>query len=643
MSAIAAESVFAIDVDGDGDIDVLSASYSDDKIAWYENDGLENFTTHIITTSANGAWDVYAIDVDGDRDIDVLSASLHDNKIAWHENDGSENFTTHIITTSALVARSVFAIDVDGDRDIDVLSASGGNQVGQIAWYENDGLENFTTHVITNSVPGARTVYAIDVDGDRDIDVLSASMTDNKIAWYENLGNTGIVYLPSGPDNYGYSAFESNDLPELPEYEWIEICPDSGGNGTLVPFLHDDEFFHYPLPFDFQYYGEPFDSITISSNGWLGMGIVTEEDYSNSGIPNIDGPSPMIAPYWEDMSPQRTNSGGVWQYYDAVEHIYIIEFNHVPQYAPTGNFETYQTILYDPDHFPTISGDGRIKVQYKSMSAEVQSQGTIGIENRTENDGIQFLYDGIYDIHADVIESGTVILFTTPASVPDITITLTPTVTPIIIQPGGGNFGFNMEIQNTGSSVLTFDGWFDVMLPDSSVYGPIILRESISLNPGGTITRYMNQTVPSSAPAGDYVYFGKVGVHPNMVYSFDSFPFEKLAGEGSGSYSGGWVLFGWDDQDNVLMDLPTTYSLHQNYPNPFNPTTTIRYSIPNAARVTLSVYDISGRLVTTLVDGWRDAGAHEVTFDASDLVSGIYLYRLEAGDFSAAGKMALMK
>jgi hypothetical protein len=71
---------------GMGDLDVLSASYNDDKIAWYENDGLQNFSTHIITTSAEGASSVYAADVDGDGDMDVLSASRDDGQITWFEN-----------------------------------------------------------------------------------------------------------------------------------------------------------------------------------------------------------------------------------------------------------------------------------------------------------------------------------------------------------------------------------------------------------------------------------------------------------------------------------------------------------------------------------------------------------------------------
>ena len=79
------------------------------------------FTEHAISTSADHAVSVYAADVDGDGDMDVLSASTADHKIAWYENDGSESFTEHSISTSADGASSVHAADVDGDGDLDVL------------------------------------------------------------------------------------------------------------------------------------------------------------------------------------------------------------------------------------------------------------------------------------------------------------------------------------------------------------------------------------------------------------------------------------------------------------------------------------------------------------------------------------------
>jgi len=94
-----ARDVYAADVDGDGDMDVLSASGYDYKIAWYENDGSEGFTEHAIDTSADGAWSVHAVDVDGDGDMDVLSASPSDNKIAWYEQES--NSVWHVATTGS--------------------------------------------------------------------------------------------------------------------------------------------------------------------------------------------------------------------------------------------------------------------------------------------------------------------------------------------------------------------------------------------------------------------------------------------------------------------------------------------------------------------------------------------------------------
>ena len=88
-----ARNVFLADIDGDGDLDVLSASQSDDTIAWYENDGAANpsWTVQDIATSATGAYDVHVADVDGDGDIDIVSASENDNAITWYENNGATN------------------------------------------------------------------------------------------------------------------------------------------------------------------------------------------------------------------------------------------------------------------------------------------------------------------------------------------------------------------------------------------------------------------------------------------------------------------------------------------------------------------------------------------------------------------------
>ena len=89
--------------------------------------------------------------------------------------------------------------------------------------------------------------------------------------------------------------------------------------------------------------------------------------------------------------------------------------------------------------------------------------------------------------------------------------------------------------------------------------------------------------------------------------------------------------------------LPTQFLLSQNYPNPFNPTTSIKYSIPKSGLVTLKVYDILGRQVAELVNKQQEAGSYNVSFDASKLTSGVYLYKIESGSFVSTKKMMLVK
>jgi hypothetical protein len=95
--------------------------------------------------------------------------------------------------------------------------------------------------------------------------------------------------------------------------------------------------------------------------------------------------------------------------------------------------------------------------------------------------------------------------------------------------------------------------------------------------------------------------------------------------------------------DENLTTLPVEYALNQNYPNPFNPTTTIRYQLPQAGHVTLVVYNILGQQVASLVDGQISAGIHSVAFDANRLASGVYLYRIQAGNYVEVRKMLLIK
>jgi hypothetical protein len=95
--------------------------------------------------------------------------------------------------------------------------------------------------------------------------------------------------------------------------------------------------------------------------------------------------------------------------------------------------------------------------------------------------------------------------------------------------------------------------------------------------------------------------------------------------------------------ESFVNNVPASFELSQNYPNPFNPSTKIVYTISEATDVTLSVYNILGQQVAQLVSGFRNVGTYEVTFDASKLTSGLYIYKLDARSTTITKKMTLLK
>ncbi len=237
-----------------------------------------------------------------------------------------------------------------------------------------------------------------------------------------------------------------------------------------------------------------------------------------------------------------------------------------------------------------------------------------------------------------------------------VVITLTPINPPIIIPSTGGSFDYNVSVSSNSSNPQSFSAWIMVQLPDSTWYGPVLGPLALTLPAGTTLSRQRTQPVPASAPAGDYLYEGRVGVYPDSIWDEDSFPFTKL---GMGGWdlrqkaatswgSGEWMNSG-DPFPGEEIGGGKTLTLQADRfnvsvnPNPFNAATVLSFELGAASFVNLSIYDVSGRLVSALVNGYRAAGEHEVTFDGSALPSGVYLYRLVASGQTENGKMLLLK
>ena len=137
---------------------------------------------------------------------------------------------------------------------------------------------------------------------------------------------------------------------------------------------------------------------------------------------------------------------------------------------------------------------------------------------------------------------------------------------------------------------------------------------------------------------------GEATVH--FLYYYDEIPGAAVLGYNSFGTVCTWkydkisfAVTGVNDNSSIV----NRFKLEQNYPNPFNPNTTIKYSIPERSDVTLKVYDMLGEEVASLVNESKDKGSYEINFDASKLSSGMYVYRLNAGDLTISKKMMLIK
>lgn len=385
----------------------------------------------------------------------------------------------------------------------------------------NTTIVTFSPEIDAMATPGTHVPFRFD---------FTESLSGYTITNYAIIPISGVSDThPTGPDNYGYYAYGSNDTSysSAPEYNWMDIDPIEGGSGSLE-IVDDDDSFVTDLPFTFKYYGEDFNEVTICSNGWMSFGSSWYVNFTNSAIPSAWGPKYQVAPNWDDLKGLQTEQNvfadmRVSTYHDEANNRFIIEWNDTYTQSTIDEFENASLQKFQVILEPMPDEDGDITFQYHTFSnpSTTSNFSTIGIMNGARNDGLQYSFADIYPESAHQVESEFAIRFTK-----------TP--------------------------------------PDTFVSN--------------------------------------------------------------------------DDSAQV----PQSYML-QNYPNPFNPETNITFALKTKSEnAELSVYNIKGQLVKTLVKGAVDAGSHTIVWTGTNnrdqaVASGVYYYKLKTEDRTITKKMILMK
>jgi len=502
-------------------------------------------------------------DTSADVPIDVAHRIVDQTSELTYDDEDVTNGTTYYYVVTAMYDDDGEIVESGPSNEAHATPAGGGQ------------LAADPTAIDVDTPPGQIVYEDLDLVNNGDLDVtfsIDASSDDalftvpeapyrdgavqakffNNTEEFEKLHAADDQFPPvvtgsGGPDAFGYVWIDSEE-PNGPDLGWI----DPSGH-TPLTMSDDSNQGPFQMAFDFPFYGQLFSTFRVSSNGFISF-TSTASDYSNDELPSTSSPENIIAPFWDDLSPN--NGGMVYWYSDA--QMTVVSWVDVPAYdwgGGTGPF-TFQVILY---------ASGRIMFQYLDMNEPLSAE-TVGIQDGTQTIGLQIAYNQFYAYSglATLIKTGWLSTEPTGGTV-----------------PAGGTATVSVMMDASDLDINVYHG---------------------SL----TITAYdVNGDLPQII----------------VPVTLD-------------------VRTGINDDNN---GLPQAFSLSQNYPNPFNAKTSIEFALPEAAKVDLSIYNMLGQKVTTLVSAELPAGNHSVNWDASDVTSGVYFYKITAGDKTEVHEMTLLK
>ena len=545
------------------------------------------FTTNVVTDSLFRRTVVYVIDLDGDEDIDIISANTNDDKISWFENNGSQEFTEHIIDDDFFRPSEVIAVDLDQDGDIDVIATG---ESDSVAFWQNNGHQQFTELAINSHFNNGGHLFAVDLDDDGDIDVIGAG--NGGTYWWENEGDnefeSHFIYQGTGPDIYAADMDGDNDIDILV------------GGGRIRWLSNDGD--------------QNFDLNNVSDGAYSFASTTYPVDLDEDGDLDVIG----CSSFEEDIS---------WFENDGTEDFTAHTIDNDLEYPNSvlscdldndGDIDVIGAD-YFADEISWYENDGEEQFEKYLISNEIE---TMEITN------IDLDLDGDIDIIASSYQ-GEIIWFENHLLEPN----LRPPEPFSLISPENDSiithFPLWLTWQNTvdpdeGDSVT-----FTVFFSTDQFFTEFRMMEGI------------NAVTDTSVDIIDLIngerYWWKVLA-------------EDIAGNQTWSNEIWSFAFDWEEEDELFTaytsspEIPSEFSIVSTYPNPFNPILNITVGIPETSEISVTVTNIYGQHVATLLNGPVSTGYKNVVFNASHLSSVIYFIQaLVPGKMNEIKKVVLMK
>jgi hypothetical protein len=653
------------DYDNDGDPDLFVNGWQQDigrNAHIYKNDGSGNFTdieaglTGVNRTNRGAAWG----DLDGDDDLDLIYVGHQQGEptTSYYRNEGGDSFNPVDHNIIDLQSGTVSFGDYDDDGDLDLYIA-GENDRGEDSGglYDNDGSGSFDFSSSSIATGEAGSSNWGDLDGDGDLDIVVTGLDNRDVGGNRVLGSVFLNqrFLPGG-----FTIAETN-INGLSEAKIALGDYDNDGDTDIATIGVNNNFIA--------------DRATIYENDGLGnfTDIDANLEPATNGTINwvdIDGD--------DDLDLFLAGKDDLNQLYAT---IYLNEdsvFTRMDYGVDTGEEPVSAWADVDGDNDPDLAFMARGEEAFTKI---YRNEGDTLIDMEYD---LQGGFDGSLEF-GDYDNDGDADLLMA-AAIPD----------PESVFPDP----YSMLYRNDG-----VDGFSEVnasfeQIPDVGRFADIDGDEDLDVLLSGDNETFLykndgndNFTEVSvdlagmndgSADWGDFDDDGDLdlilagnddnGDGSTVFYRNDGSGDFNQINSGFASYSEGYARWfdkdGDTDLDLIIMgdvsvdlyentreepdtvtdlidettDRPVEIKLYQNYPNPFNPTTTLRFSMPAAQKVTLEVFDITGRKVQTVLNDRKlSAGDHSHQFDASNLSSGLYFYRIHTNESAQTRKMTLIK
>jgi len=617
-------SVFCADLDNDNDLDLAVANYWSDNVSVLTNDGNGGFPDRVDYSVGDSPRSIFCADLDNDNDLDLAVANCFSHNVSILTNDGYGGFPDRVDYGVGNNPHSIFCADLDNDNDLDLAVANGLSD--NVSILANDGNGGFPDRVDYGVGNNPHSIFCADLDNDNDLDLAVANWASSNVSILTNDGYGGF------PDRVDYgvgSRPRSVFCADLDDDNYLDLAV-ANSYSDNVSILKNDGSGGFPDRVDYGVGDRPLsvfcadldndndldlavansvsDDVSILTND--GNGVFPDRlDYDVGNEPHSVFCADLDNDNDSDLAVANMLSGTV----SILLNIFVFD-HYIPGDVNMDDVVDLGDVIF------LINYLFRFGFRPPIMDA-ADVNGSCAIDIADVLYLINYLYrGGPAPVHG-CTGSGNLAKVVELKQEVVINATYQNGITTISIVSPIQLLGLQLELSSPTQAkpLLLTDGRLDLV----HGYQDGSLRIGLLDLDGG-------ETIPA-------------GKHRLIQLNGKCKLISALVCDKS--------CTAWKVSINNTVEgnnVPLSYALHQNYPNPFNPQTVIQYALPRACEVQITIYNILGQKVKTLVDGYQDAGYKRVEWDSKsdrgeEIASGIYFYRIKAGDFVDSKEMVMLK